>query len=63
MRLNQVIVTGGAGYIGSHIAVALVQSGYVPVILDNFSNSHPKILDQLELLLKFRPRFFEIELR
>jgi UDP-glucose 4-epimerase len=61
MRLNQVIVTGGAGYIGSHIAVALVQSGYVPVILDNFSNSHPKILDQLELLLKFRPRFFEID--
>lgn len=39
MRPKKILVTGGAGYIGSHTAVALVRAGYEPVILDNFSNS------------------------
>ena len=36
---KKVIVTGGAGYIGSHTAVELHQAGYLPIIVDNYSNS------------------------
>ena len=37
----RILLTGGAGYIGSHTFVALHEAGFEPVILDNFSNSHP----------------------
>jgi UDP-glucose 4-epimerase len=43
-----ILLTGGAGYIGSHTHVALVEAGYTPVILDNFANSHPKVLERLQ---------------
>jgi UDP-glucose 4-epimerase len=43
-----ILLTGGAGFIGSHTYVALVEAGYTPVILDNFANSHPKVLERLE---------------
>ena len=43
-----ILLTGGAGYIGSHTYVALLDAGYTPVILDNFSNSHPEVLNRLE---------------
>jgi UDP-arabinose 4-epimerase len=39
---NKVLVTGGAGYIGSHAAKALAQSGYEPVVLDNLARGHRK---------------------
>lgn len=42
-----ILLTGGAGYIGSHTYVALVKAGYSPVILDNFSNSHRGVLERL----------------
>lgn len=41
---GKVLVTGGAGYIGSHTVVELCRAGYEPVIVDNFSNSHPRAL-------------------
>lgn len=44
---NRVLVTGGAGYIGSHTCVELVAAGYEPVIVDNFSNSKPKAIERL----------------
>ena len=37
--MKKVIVTGGAGYIGSHTVVELIKSGYEPIIFDNYSNS------------------------
>jgi UDP-glucose 4-epimerase len=43
-----ILLTGGAGYIGSHTCVALVEAGYTPVILDDFSNSHPRVLERLQ---------------
>jgi UDP-glucose 4-epimerase len=42
-----ILLTGGAGYIGSHTYVALCDAGYTPVILDNFSNSHHGVLERL----------------
>ena len=38
---GKILVTGGAGFIGSHTVVALSEGGYEPVIVDNFSNSNP----------------------
>ena len=48
---KKVLVVGGAGYVGSHTAVALVEAGYEPIILDNFSNSHEQIYADLGELL------------
>jgi UDP-glucose 4-epimerase len=48
-RMN-VLLTGGAGYIGSHMAVALAQSGHQPVVLDNFCNSKPSVMGRLAAL-------------
>jgi UDP-glucose 4-epimerase len=45
---QKILLTGGAGYIGSHTAVALVEAGFEPVILDNFANSHPVVLERLQ---------------
>ncbi len=51
MSKQTILVTGGAGYIGSHTCVALAQAGYTPLILDNFSNSDPSVVDRLTRLL------------
>jgi UDP-glucose 4-epimerase len=48
--MKKILVTGGAGYIGSHTALELVVSGYEPVIIDNFSNSSRRIIQVLERL-------------
>ncbi len=45
-----ILLTGGAGYIGSHTYVALAEAGYSPIILDNFSNSHPDVLQRLQAI-------------
>lgn len=45
--LKNILVTGGAGYIGSHVVVRLHEEGYNPIILDNFSNSEESVLDGL----------------
>lgn len=43
-----VLVTGGAGYIGSHAAVELLNSGYDIVIVDNFSNSKKESINRVK---------------
>lgn len=48
---NRILLTGGAGYIGSHTCVALAQTGLTPVILDDFSNSHPAVLERLARII------------
>jgi UDP-glucose 4-epimerase len=45
---NQIIVTGGAGYIGSHTVVELIDAGYEPIIIDDFRNSQNWILERIE---------------
>lgn len=46
--IKKILITGGAGYIGSHTAVELIQAGYHVVILDNISNSSIKVLDRVK---------------
>jgi UDP-glucose 4-epimerase len=45
-----ILLTGGAGYIGSHTFVSLVEAGYAPVILDNFANSHRTVVERLKAI-------------
>lgn len=56
MERKSVLLTGGTGYIESHTAVALAEAGYEPVLLDNFSTSHPWVVDRLTHILG-RPLF------
>ncbi len=51
--MKKILVTGGAGFIGSHTVIELLNAGYEPVILDNFSNSEPFIIDRLKELSGF----------
>jgi UDP-glucose 4-epimerase len=53
-----VLVTGGAGFIGSHTVVALQQSGIESVILDDFSNSAPSVLNGIEAIIGYKPVFY-----
>jgi len=49
--MKKILVTGGAGYIGSHTVVELAQAGYEPVIIDNFSNSQESALAGIQAIL------------
>lgn len=50
VRNNAILVTGGAGYIGSITTVQLIERGWTPVVLDNFANSHPAVVDRIRAL-------------
>lgn len=52
-----VLVTGGAGYIGSHACVVLMNAGYQVLVLDNFSNSRAEVFDRIEQIAGKRPGF------
>ncbi len=47
----KILVTGGAGFIGSHTVVELYQSGFEPIIIDNFSNSEEKVLEGIQSII------------
>lgn len=49
--MKNILVAGGAGFIGSHTVVELVQAGYVPVVIDNFSNSNEDVLGRIEKIV------------
>ena len=57
----KVLLTGGAGYIGSHTAVELVEAGYDIVIGDNFSNSKPDVIERLKQILDKDIKLYEID--
>lgn len=48
--MKTIVVTGGAGFIGSHTVVELVRNGYRPVVIDDFSNSHERAISGIEAI-------------
>lgn len=58
----KILVTGGTGYIGSHTVVELQTKGYDVVVVDNLSNSHRDVLDQIEKISGKKPEFEEFDL-
>lgn len=61
--MKNILVTGGTGYIGSHGVVALIESGYTPIIVDNLSNSSKEVLENIQKITGIKPDFYEIDLR
>jgi len=59
----RILVCGGTGYIGSHTAVVLAEYGHELVLLDNYSNSSPAVLDRLQAVTGQRFAFRQIDLR
>ena len=57
-----ILITGGTGFIGSHTVVEFLQAGKDVVIVDNFSNSKPCVLDRIEAITGKRPKCYEVDL-
>src|SRR5690554_3745805 len=60
---SMILVTGGAGYIGSHTVLELLHSGYGVIVLDNLSNSSAESLKRVELLAGKRVEFISGDIR
>ncbi len=59
----KILVTGGAGYIGSHTCVELLENGYEVVVVDNLCNSNPKSLERVEAITGKEIVFYEGDVR
>lgn len=59
--MNKILVTGGSGYIGSHTVVELINAGFEPIIIDNYSNSSPDVISNLEKLCDRKIMHYEID--
>lgn len=59
--MKKILVTGGAGYIGSHTCVELLNAGYELVVLDNFSNSKPEVLEKIKKITGKDFKFYECD--
>lgn len=57
------LLTGGTGYIGSHMAVALITRGITPVIIDNLCNSDVPTIDRIDKITGTRPPFYNMDVR
>jgi UDP-glucose 4-epimerase len=58
---KKIVVTGGAGYIGSHTVVSLIENGYRPVIIDDFRNAQNSVIEQLEYITKQKITVYRID--
>ncbi len=60
--MKRILVTGGAGYIGSHTVVELIEAGYDPIIVDDLSNSKEEVINRIERITGKRPIFYRVSL-
>ena len=58
-----ILLAGGAGYIGSHTAVELIKAGYDVIIVDNYDNSCPEVINRIERITGIRPDVYEADVR
>nr|WP_042949496.1 UDP-glucose 4-epimerase GalE [Kingella kingae] len=58
-----ILITGGAGFIGSHTVVELLNAGHHPIILDNLSNASPKVIQRVADITGKTPTFYEGDIR
>jgi UDP-glucose 4-epimerase len=58
----KILVTGGAGYIGSHICVRLLEEGYDIAVMDNLSNSNEKVIDRIKKITGGEFKFYKADL-
>lgn len=61
--MSKILLTGGAGYLGSHTALELIKAGYQVIIVDNLCNSSSKVLDRLQKLTGKNPNFVQADVR
>ena len=59
----KILVTGGAGFIGSHTLIELVEAGHAPVVVDNLSNSSPKAIERVEKIVGKTIPFYNVDIR
>ncbi len=57
-----ILITGGAGYIGSHTCVELLEKGEQIVVVDNFCNSKPEVIEKIKEITKKDFKFYEVDL-
>ena len=59
----KILVTGGAGYIGSHTCVELLEAGYDVVVVDNLYNASPKVIGRIKEITGKDVTFYEKDIR
>ena len=59
--MKNILVTGGTGFIGSETAIALLENGYRPILVDNLSNSKEEVVDRIETITGTRPVFYKAD--
>ena len=59
--MKSILVTGGAGYIGSHTCVELLEKGYEVIVVDNLSNSSTESMSRVEKITGKKVKFYEVD--
>ena len=59
--MKKIIVTGGAGYIGSHTIVELISSGYIPIIVDNLCNTSSQNINGIETIIGVKVKWYNVD--
>jgi UDP-glucose 4-epimerase len=62
VNMSAILVTGGAGFIGSHVCVELINAGYTPIVVDNLSNAKPEALKRVAKITGTEPLLYQIDI-